>query len=329
MTENDWLTGTDPDRLIGQLRGRASPRRWRLFACACARRVTHFVENPDLLQGLEVAERYADGRASEAELRKAADLVDRWLENAPPDDVEYHAGTAISDSLESDKLIRRWPGQRNPAVVAVAQRAEEEARDPAMVSQVELAFECAVLRDLFGNPFRIVHFDPTWRTWNDGAIVGIARRIYDEQAFDNLPILADALEEAGCTEADILAHCREPGVHVRGCWVLDWLLGRFRGDILYDRSLEDAAADFMAAFENVFHHDWNYARGLMNAPYFIRSDGTFLVPKVADEQDDWGTRGSLLQAYRVLRRVMEEKGIAPPPLGEPGITHPPGSDSEG
>src|SRR5262249_35133680 len=198
---------------------------------------------------------------------------------------------------------------------AVARSAEGEGRDWQAAQNAELAHQCDVLRDLFGNPFRIVRFDPGWRTWNDGAIVGIARRIYDERAFADLPILADALEEAGCTEVDILAHCREPGVHVRGCWVLDWLLGRFRGDILYDRSLENATAQFMAAFENVFHHDWDYARGMMSSPYFISSGGTFLVPKVADEQNDWGTRGSLLKAYRVLRRVMEEMGIAPPPLG--------------
>ena len=63
-------------------------------------------------------------------------------------------------------------------------------------------------------------------SWNSGKIFNLAQGIYDERAFEHLPILADALEEAGCTNADILNHCRQPGEHVRGCWVVDLLLGK-------------------------------------------------------------------------------------------------------
>jgi hypothetical protein len=63
-------------------------------------------------------------------------------------------------------------------------------------------------------------------TWNDRCVGKLAQAIYDEQAFDRLPILADALEEAGCTDADILNHCRSGGEHVRGCWVVDLVLGK-------------------------------------------------------------------------------------------------------
>jgi hypothetical protein len=83
-----------------------------------------------------------------------------------------------------------------------------------------------LVRYLFGNPFRPVTIDPAWLTWNDGTVVKLAEAIYDERAFDRMPILADALEEASCTNADILAHCRQPGEHVRGCWVVDLLLGK-------------------------------------------------------------------------------------------------------
>jgi hypothetical protein len=79
------------------------------------------------------------------------------------------------------------------------------------------------LRDVFGNPFRPVTLDPAWRTAN---VVSLARAIYDERAFDRMPILADALEDAGCTSADVLEHCRRPGEHVRGCWVVDLVLGK-------------------------------------------------------------------------------------------------------
>jgi hypothetical protein len=86
--------------------------------------------------------------------------------------------------------------------------------------------QAELLRDLFGNPFRPLNLDPSWLSWRDGTIPKLAEAIYDERAFDRLPILADALEDAGCTNEDILTHCRQPGEHVRGCWVVDLLLGK-------------------------------------------------------------------------------------------------------
>ena len=87
--------------------------------------------------------------------------------------------------------------------------------DPSTISQI--------VRDIFGNPFRPVAFDPAWRTADT---LGIAARMYESRDFTAMPILADALEEAGCTNSDVLLHCREPGVHVRGCWVVDGVLGK-------------------------------------------------------------------------------------------------------
>jgi hypothetical protein len=81
----------------------------------------------------------------------------------------------------------------------------------------------ALLRDIFGNPFRPVEADPAWLTSD---VVALARGIYEEKAFDRMPILADALQDAGCNNDDVLAHCREPGEHVRGCWVVDLVLGK-------------------------------------------------------------------------------------------------------
>jgi hypothetical protein len=85
---------------------------------------------------------------------------------------------------------------------------------------------CHVVRDIFGNPFRSVFVHPSWLAWNDGIVVKVAQAIYDDRAFDRLPVLADTLEDAGCHDADILGHCRHPGPHVRGCWVVDLLTGR-------------------------------------------------------------------------------------------------------
>jgi hypothetical protein len=68
--------------------------------------------------------------------------------------------------------------------------------------------------------------DPAWLTWNDGTVPRLAQTIRDELTFDCLPVLADALEEAGCNGRDVLDHCRCPGDHLRDCWVLDWLLAQ-------------------------------------------------------------------------------------------------------
>ncbi len=83
--------------------------------------------------------------------------------------------------------------------------------------------QTVLLRDIFGNPFRPVAFDPAWRTEHT---VGIAAKMYEDRDFAAVPILADALEEAGCDGEAILSHCREPGVHVRGCWVVDLVLSK-------------------------------------------------------------------------------------------------------
>ena len=102
-------------------------------------------------------------------------------------------------------------------VVEVVEETKQIAR-PVMRNQL-----AGLLRDIFGNPFRSVTLDPTWRT---STVVALANSIYEERAFEHMPILADALEDAGCTSADILNHCREPGEHVRGRWVVDLLLGK-------------------------------------------------------------------------------------------------------
>jgi hypothetical protein len=83
-----------------------------------------------------------------------------------------------------------------------------------------------LLRDLIGNPFRPVAVQPTWLAWGGGAVRKLAEAIYNERAFDRLPVLADALTDTGCTDAGLLGHLRSPGPHVRGCWGVDLILGK-------------------------------------------------------------------------------------------------------
>jgi hypothetical protein len=97
----------------------------------------------------------------------------------------------------------------------------------------ELAAKCHLLRCIFGNPFRPVTIRPAWLAWNEAAVVRLARAAYGRRELPSgrlddgrLAVLADALEEAGCTDDAVLAHLRGPGVHVRGCWAVDLLLGK-------------------------------------------------------------------------------------------------------
>ena len=86
---------------------------------------------------------------------------------------------------------------------------------------------CSLLRDVFGPlPFRPLTLTPSWLCWNDGTVPRLAEAVYGNRAFDHLPILADALEEAGCANTDVLAHLRGVGPHVHGCWPLDLILGK-------------------------------------------------------------------------------------------------------
>jgi hypothetical protein len=102
------------------------------------------------------------------------------------------------------------------------------SREITRLSAVALrSVQCDVMRDILGNPYRPVPvIDPAWLKWNGGTVRKLARAIYDERRHGELPILADALEEAGCTSADLLEHCRGAGPHFHGCWVLDLLLGK-------------------------------------------------------------------------------------------------------
>jgi hypothetical protein len=108
---------------------------------------------------------------------------------------------------------------------AQAEAAPGPRRPFAEALRAEARTQAALVRDVFGNPFRpMIPLDPTWLVWNGGTVPALAERIYNERDWASLPVLADALEDAGCSSPEILIHCRGPGPHARGCWVLDLLL---------------------------------------------------------------------------------------------------------
>jgi hypothetical protein len=207
MTEAEWNACTDPTPMLEFLRGTASDRKLRLFAVACCRRINGLLRW--YYSGLEVAERYADSSASEEE------LLTIHTELFP------HPANSDVAALEA-----AW--HTTDAYLFDVQKASTSACDAIEWCRSDKGAEASpqteLLRCIFGPvPFRSMNVDPSWLT---STVKQLAQAIYAERAFDRMAILADALEDAGCTNADILSHCRQPGEHCRGCWVLDLLLGK-------------------------------------------------------------------------------------------------------
>jgi len=188
MDEAEWLTGTDPSPMLMVLRNCSSDRKRRLFAVAACRTAPEIYALDCVGPVLAAAERFADDHADST-------LIDIFSANLRFEEVQ------VERMRREGRLEVAW-----------LRMVSEIGATPVIVPQ--LRGTGWLLRDIFGNPFRPVAFDPAWRS---EAAVGIARGIYDDRAFERLPILADTLQDAGCEHSDILAHCREPGTHVRGC----------------------------------------------------------------------------------------------------------------
>jgi hypothetical protein len=211
MTEKEWLDCRNAREMVDHLtrrrKNRPDDRKFRLIMCGACRLVwDHF---PDSLSHrvIETAEQVADDLTTAEILSEVEKVLSRsqviglaraavvWLAWGP------------------------WCGYGSIGI-AVSTVAEFIARlEPKRADALRSLVRCLV-----GNPFRPVAFNPAWRTTD---VLLLAQGIYDERAFDRMPILADALQDAGCDSADILAHCRDPhATHVRGCWVVDLVLGK-------------------------------------------------------------------------------------------------------
>ncbi|MDY3552455.1 hypothetical protein R5W24_001537 [Gemmata sp. JC717] len=248
MTEAEWLACADPAAMYKFLGGRASHRKWRLFACACCRRHWHWVEDTPAAKAVEVAERFADGRTTDKKLRAAMNQADavagqfydeyRLTQGVEPYIAHVHA-SACADAVRSG--VRFAVNAANFAAQTYAYEITNTAGGVSDLWQAhkdaEAAAHAGVLRDIVGNPFHPVGFDPAWRTTD---VRLLAERIYNDRAFDQLPILADALQDAGCGAERLLEHLRDPALlpwersdatgpppveHARGCWALDLVLG--------------------------------------------------------------------------------------------------------
>jgi hypothetical protein len=203
MTEAEWLTASNPKPMLKFLAGKVSGRKLRLLACNF---IPHeFLDRPEdewIYLVLSTAEKMAEGAACRDEVKQGR-LACRINDGPHPLIVQAIVAT-----------LRNYP------IVAATSCL-------SALKQFDLDLEIApmnlglVVRELVGNPFRPITLNPSWLTSN---VLALANGIYSEKAFDRMPILADALQDAGCDNEDILQHCRGEGVHVRGCWLVDLLL---------------------------------------------------------------------------------------------------------
>ena len=221
MTEEKWLACNDPRPLLDILRGKVSDRKLRLFAIACFRRDWTLYTDERSRESIVVGERYAEGKATAKELKTAHDAAMQAAREIT--EAAFRPFGTWRTDQEFEENNRRISSSlaSNDAAWGCAMAATARRRIQAPEAEAEARTEAILIRDIFGNPFRPVTPDPAWHT---ATAVALAKGIYQERGFDRMPILADALEDAGCTSQEILGHCRGPGPHVRGCWVVDLLM---------------------------------------------------------------------------------------------------------
>ncbi len=228
MTEAEWLAATDPSPMLGFLNGTASDRKLRLLTVAASQHIRHLLpKRASVAAG--VLELYADGLISTAKYREAwsdADIESRMCAQDPPDATTYAVESVlISDPPTTTSVEYALSTATFAFGCAAAENVAEQDYDSVVESgRLRAANEhCCFIRCVFGNPFRSVAVQSSWLT---STVLELARQMYESRDFSPMPILADALQDAGCDSDDILNHCRGAGPHVRGCWVVDLILGK-------------------------------------------------------------------------------------------------------
>jgi hypothetical protein len=251
MTEAKWLISTRPSEMLAFLHDpagwsryflrwlrvekdqpafRASDRKLRLCAVACCRRVGHLFSEEKSHQNVEAAERIAEGKGSREELEGVRSRAATDYDAAST--AAYAASAAAHEASKGRtayaSLAADW------AALAACLGRIRYVHDLLPLSCSERVAQCVLLREVFGPlPFGPVGISPSVLTWNDGTVKRLAEGAYEHRLLpsghldgERLAVLADALEEAGCTDPTILNHCRQPGEHVRGCWLLDLILNK-------------------------------------------------------------------------------------------------------
>ena len=244
MTEAEWLSCRTVEPMLQwcwSLGQPVSDRKARFCMLAWCRRAEHTFYQSEAAFALNAIEQWTDGLITKEEYLnswKRAGLRAPFYITLIGGLWAPHGCVICATTQEVPISLESVLGASAGAAWELGRRSAELSRDESLsdaegddlydvivlrVGTEEIAIQANLLRDILGNPFRPVIFDPAWRT---ATVSSFAERIYADRAFADLPILADALEDAGCTSADVLEHCRRPGEHARGCWVVDLVLGK-------------------------------------------------------------------------------------------------------
>lgn len=191
----------EPELLAGRLQ-----RKWRLYLCACARRLDQMLSPLDR-DALDVAERFADGQASLDELL--------WTRK----NTTGRSPAQIVSNLANNCLYRNGTFR----LLELTLFDNDDAAALSGDTRTEFRIQAALVKDIFGNPFQPMIAEPCWKS---STVLDLARTIYDRHRYELLPLLGDALMDAGCDSADWIDHCQYDAPHARGCWVIDSLLGK-------------------------------------------------------------------------------------------------------
>jgi hypothetical protein len=252
LTEEQWLNERSPDKLLRYVlqhrritKVPGGRRQLWLFKIACCRLIWDQITDERSRHAVEVCEHCIEGEARRADLvaaTKAAIDADRetelrvrnaaregnrvakvvaYLNNCATSAARWTAYTGLSSHVLS--IVTTVTG----AVFGSRDLDLSRSRDDCIPAGARASrIQADLARCIFGNPFRPTVIYEAWIATKGSTVARMARAIYDERAFDRLPVLSDALEEAGCTDAAILKHCREDRHHARGCRVVDALLAR-------------------------------------------------------------------------------------------------------
>jgi len=242
LTEEEWVQCSSLDRMLRYLNGKVSERKFRLTECAFVRRFWNLLHDERSRRAIEVEERFADGLATEEELRVACahaetaftEICQACFPGGTP--MRSFLGGAMSAAQHS--AFSMWDFPKRPdgsgnmwnlvwiatAAYPIGEGVAES--DGFAAIDAENANQALLLHEIFGNPFQLIQVDESLLHFNNEIVSKLVQAIYDERRFDRMPELADVLLAAGCKNEEILAHCRGPKPHVPGCWVLDLMLGK-------------------------------------------------------------------------------------------------------
>jgi hypothetical protein len=259
VTETEWLQCTDYEPMMGYLLHKVSARKKRLLACGCCRLVWPALADERSRTAVATSERYADGQVTLAELQRAWEGSRQAWQECDTRYWDYQKGKTFSSPPGHPPELRALYRAERAAHATMYASGLSMENTHALQDDDELGFEfrrllvawwegpwtaigaangaagkitatgwpgVPLLRELFGNPFHPVQLDPGWLQVHGATACAVANTVYEAHAFERLPVLADALEEAGCVEPALLDHCRQGGEHVRGCWAVDLLTGR-------------------------------------------------------------------------------------------------------